>query len=194
MFLQFFEDFWDFNIPCTIHRYDYGDKSQKHCCIASAFQNRFLTFECTPSKSTEKAKAPSTRIRIFLETLLFIRLGFRIHTETAFQSSKTKLSKTLSRADLFENAVFMLSYGRVKTDLFENAGVTVSIYCISEHALGSGITLNLSVFFHQSSNRQYCCYRISNIECHSVFMWTGIFSKTLLVWTRIFFYMRIKTR
>ena len=31
----------------------------------------------------------------------------------------------------------MLSCGRVKTELFENADVTVSIYCISEHALGS---------------------------------------------------------
>ena len=39
--------------------------------------------------------------------------------------------------DLFENAVFMLLCGRVKTELFENADVTVSIYCISEHALGS---------------------------------------------------------
>ena len=27
--------------------------------------------------------------------------------------------------------------------------------------------------------------QISNCECHSVFVWTGIFSKTLLVWTRI---------
>ena len=43
--------------------------------------------------------------------------------------------------DLFENAVFLLSYGRVKTELFENADVTTSIYQQSEHALGSlGIT------------------------------------------------------
>ena len=45
--------------------------------------------------------------------------------------------------DLFENAVFMLSCGRVKTELFENADVTVSIpdSVISEHALSSlGIT------------------------------------------------------
>ena len=35
----------------------------------------------------------------------------------------------------------MLSCGRVKTELFENADVTVSIYDVSEHALGSlGIT------------------------------------------------------
>ena len=43
--------------------------------------------------------------------------------------------------DLFENAVFMLSCGRVKTELFENADVTASIYDVSEHAHGSlGIT------------------------------------------------------
>ena len=43
--------------------------------------------------------------------------------------------------DLFENAVFMLSCGRVKKELFENADVTASIYDVSEHAHGSlGIT------------------------------------------------------
>ena len=39
--------------------------------------------------------------------------------------------------DLFENAVFMLSCGRVKTELFENADVTASIYDVPEHAHGS---------------------------------------------------------
>ena len=43
--------------------------------------------------------------------------------------------------DLFENAVFMLSCGRVKTELFENADVTASIYDVPEHAhRSSGIT------------------------------------------------------
>ena len=42
---------------------------------------------------------------------------------------------------LFENAIFQLSCGRVKTELFENADVTASSYHQSEHALGSlGIT------------------------------------------------------
>ena len=41
--------------------------------------------------------------------------------------------------DLSENAVFLLSCGRVKTELFENADVTTSIYHQSEHSLG-GIT------------------------------------------------------
>ena len=39
--------------------------------------------------------------------------------------------------DLFENAVFMLSCGRVKTELFENADVKASIYDVSEHPHGS---------------------------------------------------------
>ena len=39
--------------------------------------------------------------------------------------------------DLFENAVFLFSCGRVKTELFENADVKASIYDVSEHALGS---------------------------------------------------------
>ena len=74
----------------------------------------------------------------------------------AFQSPKTKLSKTLSRVDRFENAVFTLSCVRVKAELFENADVTASIYDVSEHARGSlGITqghFDCVVFFFQSSN------------------------------------------
>ena len=69
----------------------------------------------------------------------------------------------------------LLSRGRVKTELFDNADVTVSIHKPSEHALGSlGIT------------RGHFVYLFSNFECHGVFVWTGIFSKTLLVWTQIF--------
>ena len=116
-------------------------------------------------------------------------------------------SKTISRVHLYENAVLMLSCGRVKMKLFEKADVTVSIrelytslvsiYCTSEHAFGFlGITRgNLLVCFLSS---KFECrillsitefhYRTSNFECHSVFVWTGIFSKPLLVWTRIFFH------
>ena len=47
----------------------------------------------------------------------------------------------LSRVDFFENAVFLLSCGRVKTELLENADVTASIYDILQHAHRSlGIT------------------------------------------------------
>ena len=61
--------------------------------------------------------------------------------------------------DLYDNAVFMLSCGRVKTELFENADVTASIYDVSEHAHGSlGITqghfdcFSLSKFEQRSLN------------------------------------------
>ena len=61
--------------------------------------------------------------------------------------------------DLFENAVFLFSCGRVKTELFENADVTASIYDVSEHALGSlgdhARAFCLSVFFYGSSNAEY---------------------------------------
>ena len=85
--------------------------------------------------------------------------------------------------DYFENAVFMLSCGRMKTELFENAGVTASIYDVSEHAHGSLVI----------TQGQFDCllsilkFQIVEFECSSVFVWTGIFLKTLLVWTRIFF-------
>ena len=83
--------------------------------------------------------------------------------------------------DLFENAVFMLSCGRVKTELFENADVTASIYDVSEHAQGSsGITQG-----HFDCLFSFVKVRTEEFEWSSVFVWTGIFSKTLLVWTRI---------
>ena len=81
--------------------------------------------------------------------------------------------------DLFENAVFMLSCGRVKTELFENADVKASIYDVSEHAHGSlGTTKG-----HFDCLLSFV--EVRTLECSSVFVWTGIFSKTLLVWTRI---------
>ena len=86
--------------------------------------------------------------------------------------------------DLFENAVFMLSCGRVKTELFENADVTASIYDVPEHAQGSlGISQG-----HFDCLFSFVKGRTEEVECSSVFVWTGIFSKTLLVWTRILFY------
>ena len=70
-------------------------------------------------------------IRIFLKTHLFLSvLSLRPHVDGVFGHQKRSFSKTLSRVDLFENAVFMLSFGRVKTELFENAGVTASIYYV----------------------------------------------------------------
>ena len=71
---------------------------------------------------------------LFENASFFIRFGFP-------STRKRSFSKTLSRVDLFDNAVFLFSCGRVKTELFENADVKASIYDVSEHVLGSlGIT------------------------------------------------------
>ena len=101
-----------------------------------------------------------------------------------FLSQKRSFSKTLSRVDLFENAVFMLLCVRVKTELFENADVTASICDVSEHAHGSlGITQG-----HFDCLFPIVELRTAKFECSCVFVWTRIFSKTLPVWTRMFFY------
>ena len=77
----------------------------------------------------------------------------------------------------------MLSCGRVKTELFENADVTTSIYDLSDYAHGSlGI-----VHGHFNCLSSFVEVRTARIECSSVFIWTGIFLKTLPVWTQIFF-------
>ena len=89
--------------------------------------------------------------------------------------------------DLFENAVFMLSCGRVKTELFENADVTASIYDVPDHAHGSsGIAQG-----HFGCLFSFVKARTDEFESSSIFVWTRIFSITLLVWTQIFF-IRIK--
>ena len=86
--------------------------------------------------------------------------------------------------DLFENAVFMLSCGRVRTELSENADVKASIYDVSVHAHGSlGTTKG-----HFDCLFSFVEVRTAKFECSSVFVWTGIFSKTLLMWTQIFVY------
>ena len=67
-------------------------------------------------------------------------------------------------------------------ELFENADVKASIYDVSEHAHGSlGTTKG-----HFDCLFSFVEVRTAKFECSSVFVWTGIFSKTLLVWTQIF--------
>ena len=84
----------------------------------------------------------------------------------------------------------MLSCGQVKTELFENFDVRASIYDASEHAHGSlGITQGHFVCF-----LSFVKVRTAEFECSSVFVWPGIFLKTLIVWTRIFFYGYKKMR
>ena len=81
----------------------------------------------------------------------------------------------------------MLSCGQVKTELFETADVTASIYDVSEHAHGSlGITQGLF-----DCLCSFVEVRTAKFECSSVFVWTGILLKTLLVGTRILL-IRIK--
>ena len=150
-----------------------------------SFKQRLLARKhiATVEAHIYEPKAPSTRIQIFLKTHLFLSvLGSRPHGDGVFSHRKRSFSKTLSRVDLFENAVFMLSCGRVKTELFENADVKASIYDVSEHAHGSlGTTKG-----HFDCLFSFVEVRTAKFECSSVFVWTGIFSKTLLVWTRIF--------
>ena len=68
-------------------------------------------------------------------------------------------------------------------ELFENADATASIYDVSEHTHGSlGITQG------HFDCRSFIEVRTAKFGYSSVFVWTGIFSKTLFVWTRIFFH------
>ena len=61
--------------------------------------------------------------------------------------------------NIFENGVFMLSCGRVKTELFESADVTASIYDVSKHAHGSlGI----------SQGHLIVCFLLSKFEQRSL--------------------------
>ena len=75
---------------------------------------------------------------------------------------KTEFSKTVSRVEIIENSVFMLSCGRAKTYLFENDDVT-------------------SLFLHSQFNKQK--FFVSD---SSVSVWTEIVLKTLIVLTKCF--------
>ena len=71
---------------------------------------------------------PRPHVSGSLENASFLSvLGSRPHGDGVFGHRKRIFSKTLSRVDLFEKAVFLLSCGRVKTELFDNADVTASI-------------------------------------------------------------------
>ena len=72
----------------------------------------------------------------------------------------------------------------MKTELYENADVTASIYDVPEHACGSlGIPQG-----HFDCLFSFVKVRKKEFECSSVFVWTGIFSKTFLVRTWIVLY------
>ena len=99
----------------------------------------------------------------------------------AFSVTENKaFSKMLSYLDLFENTVFFFLWGPVKTELFKSSLGTMQGQFAYLFLLQKFKCLILL------SNIELL-YRISSfLECHSVFMWMGIFSKMLLVWTRIF--------
>ena len=78
--------------------------------------------------------------------------------------------------DLFEAAVFMWSCEQVKAGLFKNADVTELIYDISELAFGS-----LGIRKGHFDYPFFIKVQTVKIECSSIFVWTGIFLKTLLV-------------
>ena len=72
--------------------------------------------------------------------------------------------------DLFEDAVIILSCGRVKTELFENADATASIYNVSGHAQGSlGIVQG-----HLDFLFSFVDVQTAKFECNRVFVQTGI--------------------
>ena len=72
------------------------------------------------AKMRELIKAPSTRIRFRLKTLLF-RCGFVLCPHVSDENGpwKRNLLKTLSRVEFSENAVFVFPCGQGKTELFE---------------------------------------------------------------------------
>ena len=75
----------------------------------------------------------------------------------------------------------------MKTELFENADVTASIYDVSDHAHGSlGITQG-----HFDCLFSFVKVRTAGFECSNVFVWTGIFWKTLLC-GRGYLFIRIR--
>ena len=73
-------------------------------------------------------KALTTRIRFHLKTQLFCYgYGYRPHVYDANDNRRRNFSKTLSKVELFENAVLPFSRGQTKTKLFENADVTLPV-------------------------------------------------------------------
>jgi hypothetical protein len=65
-------------------------------------------------------------MRIFLKTEVFFSvLVLRPHVNGVFGNRKRRFSKTLSRVEVFENAVFEFTRGRAKTKVFENDDVMI---------------------------------------------------------------------
>ena len=103
--------------------------------------------------------------------LFLSALGSRLHVHGVFCRQKRNFSETLSRVDLFENAVFMLSCGPVNTELIENVDVAASIYDVSKLTRGSlGITQG-----HFDCLVSFIEVRTAKFESSGVFAWARIF-------------------
>ena len=75
-------------------------------------------------------------MRIFFKTEVFFSvLALRPHVNGVFGNRKRRFSKTLSRVDFFENAVFMFTCGRAKTEVFENDDVDDRVQSIAVRVL-----------------------------------------------------------
>ena len=97
-----------------------------------------------------QSTALSTRMRFHLTTQLFVNgYGFRPHVPDENDRRKRNFSKTLSRLELFENAVFACTCGQTKTELFENAEDTLSVSIDSAQKLiqHGGRALSFLVFY-----------------------------------------------
>ena len=88
-------------------------------------------------------KAPSTRVCFCLRTVIFF-LQFCL-------PSKRNFSKTLSRSDIFVNAGFSLTYGRMKREVFEYDDAIHHIL-LKGRMLRKGCC-RISIFFGFSSGR-----------------------------------------
>ena len=65
-------------------------------------------------------------MQIFLKKEGFFSvLALRPHVNGVFGMRKRRFLKTLSRVEVFENAVFVLTCGQVKTEVFENDDVII---------------------------------------------------------------------
>ena len=101
-------------------------KMSSNCC----FDQSSPTYDALmPGQLRLETRALSTLIRFHLKTQLFVYgpCFRRPRVSDENDHSKRNFSKTLSRVELFENAVFACTCGRTKTELFENADVTLSV-------------------------------------------------------------------
>ena len=70
---------------------------------------------------------PHISVSIWKSNLFLYGYGFYPHVSYENDQWKRNFAKTLSRVELFENAIFACTWRQTKTELFENAEVTLSV-------------------------------------------------------------------